>query len=155
MIFGQHVALVLAREVDPAVADVRDEAAQVLARPGDQEHRRGRAHAALVGLGLSARVHRGARLLHRVLEDLEHLVRLDAGVIDAVAVEQIAVRVDRIADLVHRDRRGDFARRVATHTVGDHEQAELLIDEEVILVVVPLPSDVGRGGERELHPFFG
>src|SRR6185295_17020430 len=109
VVLGQDVALVLAREVDPAVADVGDEAAQVVAAAGDEQHGGGGAHAALVGLGLGARVDRAARRLDRVLEDLEDLVALHARVIDAIAIDQIAAVVDRVADLVDRDRRRDLA----------------------------------------------
>ena len=75
-----------------------------------------------------------------------------AGVIDAVAVDQVAVVVDRVADLVDGDRRRDLAGGVAAHAVGDQEQAELLVDEEVVLVVRTLPTDIGRRRERQLHP---
>ena len=71
--------------------------------------------------------------------------------VDAIAIDQVAVVVHRVADLVDRDRRRDLAGRVAAHAVGDHEQPELLVDEEVVLVVVALPTDVGRRGERKLH----
>src|SRR5262249_39088428 len=113
VVLGQDVALGLAREVDPAVADVCDEAAQVVAAAGDEQHGGGGAHAALVGLGLGARVDRAARGLDRILEDLEDLVALYAGVIDAIAIDQIAAVVDDVADLVHRDRRRDLAGGVA------------------------------------------
>jgi hypothetical protein len=58
---------------------VRDEAAQVVAAAGDQEHGRGGAHAALVGLGLGAAVDRAACGLDRVLEHLQDLVGLTPG----------------------------------------------------------------------------
>ena len=151
VVLGEDVALVLAREIHARIADVRDEAAQVISRAGDQQHGRRRAHAALVGLGLRARVHRTARRLDRVLEHLEDLVGLNRRMIDAVAIDQLAVVVHRVADLVDRDRRSDFAGGVTAHAVRDQEQPELLVDEEVILVVIPLPADVGRCGERELH----
>ncbi len=64
-----------------------------------------------------------------------------------------------LVDDAHRQRARDLARRVPAHAVGDHEEAELLVDEVVVLVVVadarrrwtqrtgcfrPGPSD-GRG----------
>ena len=86
-----------------------------------------------------------------MLEHLEDLVRLHARVIDPVAVDQVAVVVDRVADLVDGDRRGDLAGGVTAHAVGDEEQPELLVDEEVVLIVRALSTDVGRGRERQLH----
>ena len=49
------------------------------------------------------------------------------------------------------DARGGPAAGVAAHAVGDDEQAELLVDEEAVLVVVAPPADVGRapGLERK------
>src|SRR5260370_155496 len=70
----------------------------------------------------------------------------------STSIDQVAVIVDRIADLVDRDRRRDLAGRVAAHAVRDHEQTELLVDEEVVLVVVALATDIRGRGERELHP---
>ena len=46
-----------------------------------------------------------------------------------------------------RDRARDLAGGVAAHAVGDHEEGELLVDEEVVLVVVADVADVGRGEE--------
>ena len=153
MILGEHVALALAREVTAAVADVRDEAAQLIAGAGDEQHGGGGAHAALVGLGLRARVDRAARGLHGVLEHLEDLVRLHARVVDAIAIEQVALVVHRVADLVHGDRRGDLAGGVPSHAIGDQEQPQLLVDEEVVLVELALAADIGRCGKRQLHLF--
>jgi hypothetical protein len=130
---------------------VGDEPAQVIRRARDQQHRRGRAHAALVGLGLGAVVDVAARRLDGVLEDLQDLDRLHRLVVDPVALDQIAVLVHRVADLVHRDRRRDLTRRVPTHPVRHQEEPELLVDEEVVLVVRPLPTHVSRGGEGQLH----
>src|SRR6185295_15977083 len=85
------------------------------------------------------------------LEDLEDLVALHSRMIDAVAVDQIAAVEHRVADLVDRDRRCDLAGGVSAHPVGDQEQPKLLVDEEVVLVVRALPTDISRRGERQLH----
>ena len=71
--------------------------------------------------------------------------------IDAVAIDQVAVVVHRVADLVHRDRRRDLAGGVAAHAVGDHEQPELLVDEEVVLVV-RVAADRRRSRPRTSAP---
>jgi hypothetical protein len=44
---------------------------------------------------------------------------------------------------------------VTAHAVGDHEQTQLLIDEEVVLVMVSLATNIGRGREGNLHLFLG
>jgi hypothetical protein len=75
----------------------------------------------------------------------------DGRALGAVAVDQVAVGVDRVADLVDRDRRGHLAGGVAAHAVGDQEQPQLLVDEEVVLVVGPLAPHVGGGREGQLH----
>ena len=49
----------------------------------------------------------------------------------------------------HGDRARDLARGVAAHAVGDDEERELLVDEEVVLVVVADAADVGRGEEAD------
>ena len=82
VILGQDVHLVLPREIDARIADVRDEAAQAIAAARDQQHGRGRAHAALVALGLRAIVDGAARGLDRVLEHLQDLVGLHARMVD-------------------------------------------------------------------------
>jgi hypothetical protein len=49
----------------------------------------------------------------------------------------------------HGDGARDLARRVAAHAVGDDEERELLVDEEVVLVVVADLADVGRSEEAD------
>ena len=96
---------------------------------------------------------------HRVVTDIHtgvvnghrHLIPIEIERLNAIAIDQLSVVVHRVADLVDRDRRGDLAGGVTAHAIGDQEQPELLVDEEVILVVIPLPADVGRCGKRELH----
>src|SRR6185369_8488300 len=92
-----------------------------------------------------------ARGLDRVLEDLQDLVALHAGMVDAIAIDQVAVVEHCVADLVDRDRRRDLAGGVTAHAIGDQKQPKLLVDEEVILVVRALPTDIRRGGEGQLH----
>ena len=49
----------------------------------------------------------------------------------------------------HGDRARDLARGVPAHAVGDDEERELLVDEEVVLVVVAHLAHVGRGVETD------
>ena len=49
---------------------------------------------------------------------------------------------DELGDGVDGDARGDLARGVAAHAVGDEEQPGVVLDEERVLVVLPLAADV-------------
>src|SRR5262249_1161275 len=153
VIFGELVGLALAHEVDARIADVGDEPTHAAGRASAREQGAGGAHAALLRLGLGAVVDDAARVLHRVLEDLEDLHRRDRRVAAVEALDEVAVLVQAVAQLVDRERRRDLSRGVAAHAVGDDEQTELLVDEEVILVVVALAPDVRRGPVTKLHHF--
>ena len=64
-----------------------------------------------------------------------------------VAVDRVVPRLDRVAELVDGQLRGDLARGVSPHAVGDHEERKCLIDEEIILVRLSFLADVGGGPE--------
>ena len=71
------------------------------------------------------------------------LILYGAIVLQPVAPMSVfGVLSDRGTKLVYSYLAGDFARRVPAHAIGDHEKVELLIDEEVVLVVVPLLADI-------------
>jgi hypothetical protein len=48
---------------------------------------------------------------------------------------------------MHGELRRDLARRMSAHAVGDDEQREFLVDEEIVLVDLAFPTDVGGGPE--------
>ena len=93
-----------------------------------------------------------AGALHGVLEEGDDVLRRDlarAGGARLVVVEQLLLALDLLVHGAHGDRAGDLARGVAAHAVGDDEEAELLVDEEVVLVVVADLADVGGGVETD------
>ena len=143
VVLGELDDLAGAQHVDAAVADVGDEAA--VAR--NQQGGRGRAHAALLGLGLALLVHGLAGGLDGGLEQRQEVLRADARVALRELVDRFAAGLDRVAELVHGELRRDLARGVAAHAVGDHEQRKLLVDEEIVLVDLALLADVGGGPE--------
>ena len=143
VILGELVHLVLPQQIDARVAHVRDEAAIA----GDEQRRRGRAHAALLGLGLAAVIDRRARRLHRVLHHRQDLLARVGVVLLGVPLDDVGVLAHHARHFVDSDLRRDLARSVSAHTIGDHEQVERGIDEVVVLVVVALPADVCCGEE--------
>ena len=72
---------------------------------------------------------------------------LRAGRPRLVVVEQLLLALDLFVHRPDGDGAGDLAGRVTAHPVGDDEEAELLVDEEVVLVVVTDLADIGGGIE--------
>ena len=137
-----------ALEVDAAVADVRDEPA----RPEDEQRGDRRAHAALLRIGLRLFVDARARALDRVLHQREHVLVRDArGAARAghEVVQEVALALDLLVDRTDGDGARDLACGVAAHAVGDHEERELLVDEEVVLIVLANAPHVGRGEKAD------
>jgi len=66
----------------------------------------------------------------------------------------LAGRRDEIRDRVHGDARRHFSRSVSSHPVGDQEEIVLGDDREAVLVVLPLPTDIGEAFVRNLHREF-
>jgi hypothetical protein len=142
VVFGELDDLAGAQEVDAAVADVGDKAAVA----GDEQGGGGGPHPALLRFCLAFQVDGLAGALDRVLEEVEDgLLRLTVAL--AEAFNCITPRVDGRAELVDRHLRGDLARGVAAHAVGDHEKRQLFVDEEVVLVGFTLLADVRRSPE--------
>ena len=141
VIFGDLLDAAVAQQVDAAVADVGDEAVRAV----DQERRERGAHAALlrVGAGLFVDLHAGA--LHRLLEQAEDGAR--GARLGRRGGDGVALLLELLVDDADRERAGDLAGGVAAHAVRHHEQAELAVDEEVVLVVIAQAPDVG--GRRE------
>jgi hypothetical protein len=144
-----------ALEVDAAVADVHDEA--LLAEDEDRAERR--PHAALGGIALGLVVDLRAGALDGVLaegDDVFHRDLVRAGRARDVVFDERLLAPHLLVDGAHGDGAGDLARGVPAHAVGDDEERELLVDEEVVLVVVANLAHVRRGveadGVGELHP---
>ena len=124
--------------------------------PDHQQGRDGGPHAALVRLLLAPLEDGGAGRLDRLLEQRQDLLRCRTGASPlAKPSSSSLLGLDRVAKLVDGDVRGDLARGVPAHAVGDDEERELLVDEEVVLVVLALSPDVGRGPEAQLHVSLG
>ena len=62
-----------------------------------------------------------------------------------VVVDELALLLDLFVDGADGERARDLAGGVAAHAVGDDEERELLVDEEVVLVVVAHAAHVGCG----------
>ena len=144
MVFGNLLDASVAREIDAAVADVRDETLVA----DDDDRAEGRAHAALVRVVGRFFVDLGASTLNGVLDQGDDVLRGDlarAGGARLVVVEQLLLALDLLVHGAHGDRARDLAGGVAAHAVGDDEETELLVDEEVVLVVVAHLADIGGG----------
>ena len=147
MVLCQLHGLVLADHIDPAVADMGDKGA--LAQ--QQESRQGGAHAPLLGFLLSTFEDGHTSLLRGVFQGRKDVLRCDALLVACVRVQQVLACFHRVAKIGHRYLRGNLARGMAAHTVSDREERQLLVNEEVVLVVLSLPTNVGRGPETQLH----
>src|SRR5450432_390023 len=146
VVFGDLLDMPVAREINAAVADVRDEALV----PHDHDRGERGAHSALVGVVARLFVDLRAGALHRVLDEGDDVFRRDlagAGGARLVVVEQLLLALDLVVHGAHGDRAGDLARGVTAHPVGDDEETELLVDEEVVLVVISHLADVCCGVE--------
>ena len=97
-------------------------------------------------------VDRAARLLHRVLEHLQDLERLDARVVDAVALDQIAVVVDRVADSCTAIDEATSPAAWPPMPSATMNSRSFLSMRKLSSLCVALPPDVGRCRERQLHP---
>src|SRR5262249_8142873 len=58
--------------------------------------------------------------------------------------QQIAFAFDLLVNRANGNRACDLARSVAAHSIRHHEERELLVDEEVVLVVLTNAPNVGR-----------
>ena len=116
-----------------------------------QEGCQGGAHAALLALFLPALEDSDPSQLRGVFQHREDVVRCDAIFVAYVRIQQVLARLHRVAKICDRDLRGDLARGMATHPVGDSEQRQLLVDEKVVLVALSPPTNVGRSPETQLH----
>src|SRR5207237_1197904 len=56
-----------------------------------------------------------------------------------------------LLDGLDRQAAGGLAARVPAHPVADHVQADVLVDEEAVLVVIALHADIGARGAAELR----
>ena len=147
VILGKLHGLTAAHHVHAAVADVGNESSLA-----DEQHRRDRrAHAALVRLLLSAFKNGQAGGLHRVLERAENIMRGDAGFVTRVGVDDVATAIYRGAEFADRHLRRNLARGVPAHPIRHDEQGKLLVDEEVVLVLLSLATDVRSSPEAQIH----
>ena len=51
---------------------------------------------------------------------------------------------DELGDRVDGNARGDLSRRVPTHAVGDEVETGFVLNEKRVLVVLPLPPNMGK-----------
>ena len=143
VVLGQLDHLPGAQHVDPAVADVGDERAVA----GDQHGRAGGPHPALLRLGDPLVIDGLAGGLDGVLQHRQDLGRRGLAVPLGVVLEQLTPRVSGVPELVHGQLGGHLARGMPAHPVGHHEERQLLVDEEVVLVRLALLPYVGGGPE--------
>ena len=138
-----------AQHVDAAVPDVSHERV----RAENQEHRDGRAHAALRGVGKAFGVHAIGGGVHRVLEQRENMLNATLvvrGAREGAFEEHGAVPREDFVDGAHRDCARDFSSGVATHAVGHDEQPKRVVDEKIVFVVFAFPADIGGRREHEI-----
>ena len=133
--------LVFADAVAAAVADVRD-----FNRAGAARHVHGddrRTHALVLDPRARNLVHVGVGLAHAedeaALGIAQRLVLLAQLAGDGPAHG----RLEEILERRGGEGAGDLARVVAPHAVADDEEAELGLDQKLVLVVLALATDVG------------
>src|SRR5690606_25992539 len=148
VILGELRDSAVAREVDPRVADLTDDAD----RSGHVERRGGGAHAALLGVELAERVDHVGRVLDRAAHQLAELADdLGAAALLAELGELLLLALEPLPDEVDGLAAGDLAAGAAADAVADDEQPELGIGEECILVVGPLHAHVGVTEVADAH----
>jgi hypothetical protein len=67
-----------------------------------------------------------------------------------VILDELLFLFDLVVHRAHGERAGDFAGGVASHTVGNDEERELLVNEVIVLVVVSYFAYVGRGEKTDV-----
>src|SRR5690606_28951323 len=117
-----------------------------------EEHRRGRAHAAVLRIDLSHAVDHVAGVLDRSADDLTQLTRTLGVVVLGDVRDDAFVAFQPLPDEFHRFLARDLSFGAATHTVRDHEHAELRIRQMRVLVVFPGQTHVGVAEITDLHP---
>jgi len=66
-----------------------------------------------------------------------------------VVVEELLLALDFLVDGADGDGARHLPGCVPAHSVRDDEERELLVDEEIVLVVIAHPADVGRRVEAD------
>jgi len=136
VILGELMDLIVPREVDPAVADVRDEPASASEKQGAQ---RG-AHPFLGGVVGGHLVDACACVAHSELQECEHVLAM-AG----------RGRGENVAQHAGRRRARHLTGRMTAHAVAHDEEAERLVDEEVVLVDLTDLPGIRGGPEADVH----
>ena len=116
---------------------------------GDPEHRDGRAHL-LEHAGRVARTMRSFARRVATMISFSSSARSGSMLVRPRHVGIACRAAHELADRVDRDRTGDLAALVATHAVGDDEQAELGARADGVLVIGATTGD-GEGKRIELH----
>jgi len=121
----------------------------------EQDADHGRAHAFAVGLGAGRLVDDLVRAEDRVAQD-------DAGPVEAAALVRLAqvFAGHRLAHQVHDGLHGNAARHLArvvsTHAVGKHDEADVAVEGDRVLVVFAHPARIGMADALQLafqmHP---
>lgn len=147
MVLGELVLLAVAHQVDPRVADVADH--RLLS--GDEEEHAGGPHSPLLRIGLGHLEDGGAGALHRLLHQRDGSGAVLGAGIGGERPQHVLVGGDVAPDLLDGPGRRHLARGMASHPVADDVEAERVVGEEGILVVLPLSSDVGEAEGGHVH----
>jgi hypothetical protein len=146
VVLGELLHLSAAHHVDAAVAHVPDEALVA----DDEQGRERRAHAPLLLVALCLFVDARARALHGELEQVQDVAIGDLGgalCAGLVVVDELLLLLHLFVDRAYGEGARHFTGGVPSHSVGDDEEGELLVDEVIVLVVVAYASHVS-GGEK-------
>jgi hypothetical protein len=142
VVFGEALELRVAVAIDAAVTNVRD--VHAIVRREDRNERR--AHAALFRFALR-------RFVDAQVGEFdagnEAILFVPFRAVHLVGPRSLGVVLRLRKELLHRidcHLRCDFARSMATHSIGNDEQAILRHDREVVLVMVALAADVRLAG---------
>ena len=74
---------------------------------------------------------------------------LGAGGVREEVLDELFFAAHLLVDGADGERAGHLAGGVPAHAVADHEEPDLLVDEEVVLVVIPDSPHVGGGIKAE------
>ena len=111
---------------------------------GEEQRAHRRPHPLLVGVVLGDGEDHVGRGLHGALEQPLHRPHVVLGrPLAAEALHRLMAAADHAHDGVHRLAARDLAGGVATHPIGDHVEAELVVEQERVLVGRAPPADVG------------
>src|SRR5580698_706570 len=145
MVHRDLFELVAAQAVHPRITDVRDGDLVVEHQGADDR----RAHALALGLRPGGLINDLVRAMNGIAQDNARARHSRALIRNSqvLALDGFAHQVD---DGFHGNATGHFAGVVATHAIGEHQQSDVRVEGDRVLVVLPDLAGVGLTDEPQL-----